>query len=101
MERALGANKTICLVAHDNKKGDLIDWVIFNRRQLGSHQLVATGTTGTPASSATVANECLAPWERDPGEPRVADEPAEGGRDGRRVERVANLVGERQAMVRA
>jgi methylglyoxal synthase len=47
MERALGANKTICLVAHDNKKDDLIDWVTFNRRLLGTHRLVATGTTGT------------------------------------------------------
>lgn len=47
MERALGATKTICLVAHDNKKDDLTDWVTFNRRQLGSHRLVATGTTGT------------------------------------------------------
>jgi methylglyoxal synthase len=47
MERALGAQKTICLVAHDNKKDDLNDWVLFNRHLLGTHQLVATGTTGT------------------------------------------------------
>jgi len=47
MDRALGAQKTIGLVAHDNKKDDLIDWVTFNRLLLGSHRLVATGTTGT------------------------------------------------------
>jgi methylglyoxal synthase len=47
MERALGAQKTIGLVAHDNKKTDLIDWVTFNQRLLGAHRLVATGTTGT------------------------------------------------------
>jgi methylglyoxal synthase len=47
MERALGPQKTIGLVAHDNKKDDLIDWVTFNRRLLGDHRLVATGTTGT------------------------------------------------------
>jgi methylglyoxal synthase len=47
MERALGAEKTICLVAHDNKKDDLTDWVLFNRHLLGIHRLVATGTTGT------------------------------------------------------
>ena len=47
MERALGPQKTIGLVAHDNKKTDLIDWVTFNQRLLGAHRLVATGTTGT------------------------------------------------------
>jgi methylglyoxal synthase len=47
MERALGPQKSIGLVAHDNKKDDLIDWVTFNRHLLGNHRLVATGTTGT------------------------------------------------------
>ena len=47
MERALGPKKTICLVAHDNKKGDLTEWVMFNRPLLAMHELVATGTTGT------------------------------------------------------
>jgi len=47
VERALGPKKTICLVAHDNKKEDLTEWVMFNRRLLAMHELVATGTTGT------------------------------------------------------
>jgi methylglyoxal synthase len=47
MEGILGPQKTIGLVAHDNKKDDLIEWATFNRHLLGSHQLVATGTTGT------------------------------------------------------
>lgn len=47
MERLLGPAKTIGLVAHDNKKDDLIEWATFNRHLLGAHQLVATGTTGT------------------------------------------------------
>jgi methylglyoxal synthase len=46
MERAIRATKTIGLVAHDNKKDDLIAWVTFNQRLLGAHRLVATGTTG-------------------------------------------------------
>lgn len=46
MERAIRARKTIGLVAHDNKKADLIDWVTFNKGLLSDHQLVATGTTG-------------------------------------------------------
>jgi methylglyoxal synthase len=40
------ARKTIGLVAHDNKKRALIDWVTYNRGILVEHDLVATGTTG-------------------------------------------------------
>lgn len=40
------ARKTIGLVAHDNKKQALIDWVQYNRAVLTAHDLVATGTTG-------------------------------------------------------
>jgi methylglyoxal synthase len=38
--------KKIALVAHDNKKRDLLDWAKFNRDSLASHELIATGTTG-------------------------------------------------------
>jgi methylglyoxal synthase len=38
--------KRIALVAHDNKKGDMRDWVRFNKGTLSRHELVATGTTG-------------------------------------------------------
>ena len=40
------AKKKIALVAHDNKKQDLFDWVKFNRDLLAEHDLYATGTTG-------------------------------------------------------
>ncbi len=46
MEQVLGPRKKIGLVAHDNKKADLIEWVKFNRQILMRHDLVATGTTG-------------------------------------------------------
>ena len=46
-EPMLGPARTIGLVAHDNKKDDLIEWATFNRHLLETHQLVATGTTGT------------------------------------------------------
>ena len=38
--------KRIALVAHDNKKEDLLDWARFNRSSLANHELFATGTTG-------------------------------------------------------
>jgi methylglyoxal synthase len=39
--------KRIALVAHDNRKQDLVDWVAWNHRLLSRHTLIATGTTGT------------------------------------------------------
>lgn len=36
----------IALVAHDNKKQDLLEWARFNRAILATHELFATGTTG-------------------------------------------------------
>ena len=38
--------KNIALVAHDNKKRDLIEWAKFNQKLLANHKLYATGTTG-------------------------------------------------------
>ena len=37
---------TIGLVAHDNCKDDLAEWVAFNKEKLKEHRLVSTGTTG-------------------------------------------------------
>ena len=44
--RMLGARKRIALVAHDNKKKELIDWAVYNKAALSRHELLATGTTG-------------------------------------------------------
>jgi methylglyoxal synthase len=38
--------KRIALVAHDNRKKDLSEWVDFNFQTLLEHQIIATGTTG-------------------------------------------------------
>lgn len=46
-------NKSIALVAHDNKKQDLVAWCSKHRETLKSHTLYATGTTGTVIANAT------------------------------------------------
>ncbi len=38
--------KKIAIVAHDNRKTDLVEWISFNWRELLYHSLVCTGTTG-------------------------------------------------------
>jgi methylglyoxal synthase len=38
--------KTVALVAHDNRKADLAEWVAYNAEKLSGHHLVCTGTTG-------------------------------------------------------
>lgn len=40
------SRRRIALVAHDNKKDDLLDWAEFNRDVLIEHDLYGTGTTG-------------------------------------------------------
>jgi methylglyoxal synthase len=42
----LGVRKRIALIAHDNRKSDLLAWARFNRGTLARHELLATGTTG-------------------------------------------------------
>lgn len=42
----MGVNKKIALVAHDNKKPDMLEWAKFNRELLAHHHIFATGTTG-------------------------------------------------------
>lgn len=44
--RTIGRRKRIALVAHDNKKKDLIEWAKHNAVILARHELIATGTTG-------------------------------------------------------
>lgn len=39
-------HKRIGLVAHDNRKKDLVEWVEWNWEELKKHKLVCTGTTG-------------------------------------------------------
>ena len=44
--RTIGIRKRIALVAHDNKKKNLVEWAVYNKSALANHDLIATGTTG-------------------------------------------------------
>ncbi|MBR5333115.1 MAG: methylglyoxal synthase [Alistipes sp.] len=46
---------TIALVAHDNMKRDLAEWVAWNWENLLSHRLVCTGTTGRIVAETLMA----------------------------------------------
>ena len=43
---SVGPHKTIALVAHDNMKDELLEWVSRHREELSRHTLIGTGTTG-------------------------------------------------------
>ena len=45
-QNIISVKKRIALVAHDNKKRDLLDWARYNRGTLSRHHLFGTGTTG-------------------------------------------------------
>ena len=48
--------KNIALVAHDNRKRDLIEWVEFNWKNLIDHKLICTGTTGSLVEKTILKN---------------------------------------------
>ncbi len=50
--RRMSNRKRIALIAHDNRKDDMLDWARYNRGTLGRHELFATGTTGATIASA-------------------------------------------------
>jgi methylglyoxal synthase len=51
-EGCMKSIKRIALVAHDNRKKDLIEWVEWNWSALLDHKLICTGTTGTMVEDA-------------------------------------------------
>jgi len=42
----MAQRKKIALIAHDNRKRDLLEWIHYNRESLKGHDLFGTGTTG-------------------------------------------------------
>lgn len=49
----MGKQKKIALIAHDNRKEELINWVKKNTQALGKHFLCGTGTTSRLISEET------------------------------------------------
>lgn len=45
--------KHVVLIAHDSRKGDLLDWAAYNRDVLKAHDLFGTGTTGALVAART------------------------------------------------
>ena len=45
--------KTIALIAHDNKKSEIVNWAIKNKTTLEKYALCGTGTTAKLISEAT------------------------------------------------
>ena len=80
-----GEKKRIALVAHDNKKGDLLEWARFNRDLLAEHQVCSTGTTGALSGAR-------ARYPRHKASKRPAGRrPADRGQDSRRGDRLPHL----------
>lgn len=53
VECALPQQKSIALIAHDNKKKDMVDWCLKNKKILEHHFLCGTGTTAKLVSDKT------------------------------------------------
>ncbi len=45
--------KTIALIAHDNKKSDIVNWALKNKETLEKYELCGTGTTARLIGEAT------------------------------------------------
>ena len=45
--------KTIALIAHDNKKADMVNWALKNKDTLAKYDLCGTGTTAKLVAEAT------------------------------------------------
>ena len=53
IECTLPAQKSIALIAHDNKKAELIEWCLENKSVLEHHFLCGTGTTARMVADTT------------------------------------------------
>ncbi len=69
--------KTIALVAHDNRKADLIEWVSFNWEEISKHKIYCTGTTGKLVAEA-LDKKCKEHHKKNPQVIRIKSGPLGG-----------------------
>ncbi len=72
------ARKTVALIAHDNKKDDMIAFAQDHRDVLSRYQLIATGTTGRLISESTGLNVTRMLSGPIGGDAQIAAQVAEG-----------------------
>lgn len=79
--RIIPQRKRIALVAHDNKKQDLLEWAAWNRSLLAEHELYATGTTGKLLEE--ILGTAVHKYQSGPlgGDQQIGGKIAEGGID--------------------
>lgn len=73
--------KTVALIAHDNKKHEIVNWAIANKETLKKYNLCGTGTTSkliTEATGLTVKRYLSGPLG---GDLQIGAKAAEGGID--------------------
>ena len=73
--------KTIALIAHDNKKHEMVAWALSNKDKLAEFKLCGTGTTSKLVSEAT--GLCVKGYLSGPlgGDLQIGAKAAEGGID--------------------
>ncbi len=73
--------KTVALIAHDNKKHEIVNWAIANKETLAKYNLCGTGTTSkliAEATGLTVKGYLSGPLG---GDLQIGAKAAEGGID--------------------
>ena len=56
--KVMKKKKNIAIVAHDNRKKDIIEWAEYNWKELVPHDLICTGTTGKLIEEA-LTTKCM------------------------------------------
>ncbi len=69
--------KNIGIVAHDNRKKDIMEWVAYNWKELSQHNLICTGTTGRMVEE-TLQEKCVSHNEVPPTVTRLKSGPLGG-----------------------